>query len=156
MPTIRRFEDLNVWKAARVLVNLVYEKSSKTGFAKDFALRDQIRKAAISVMSNIAEGLDAGYDKEFIRFLGFSFRSASEVQSQLYTALDLGYIDNSEFETIYAKAVDTKKQTRKLVSYLASNLRGGRIAREAQIEYVTDLGGLSEAIDLPSDFLATD
>lgn len=85
---IERFEDIKGWQEARVLANMVYDVSDSGPFARDFGLRDQIRKAAGSTMHNIAEGFDAGSDAEFIRFLKYARRSASEVQSQLYIALD--------------------------------------------------------------------
>jgi len=158
MPTVKQFEDLNVWKASRSLVNLIYENTRTQTFSRDFALRDQIRKAAISVMSNIAEGLDSGYDAEFIRFLGFSFRSTGEVQSQLYTALDQGYVTLEEFQSAYDKAVDVRKQIRSLISYLTTNKRSGRQIRENGAIYLSGESYIvfNEVIDLPIEFLASD
>jgi len=92
MPTIKRFEDLHCWKSSRELVDMVYEATNESPFNRDFGLRDQIRRAAVSIMSNIAEGFNAGSDSEFIRFLGISRRSVSETQSQSYIALDQKYI----------------------------------------------------------------
>jgi four helix bundle protein len=89
MATVKRFEDLHVWQSARELVRMIYEHSGQKEFNRDFGLRDQIRRAAVSVMSNIAEGFNAGSDADFVRFLGYSRRSNSEVQSQAYIALDL-------------------------------------------------------------------
>ncbi len=83
MTTIRRFEDLEGWQKARKLANAIYDLTEQPRFAKDLKLRDQIRDAAGSVMHNIAEGFDAGYNPEFIRFLKLARRSASEVQSEL-------------------------------------------------------------------------
>lgn len=154
MGTVKQFEDLNVWKAARQLVNLIYQNTQRESFSRDFALRDQIRKAAISVMSNVAEGLDSGYDAEFIRFLGYSFRSVSEVQSQLYTALDQQYITEAEFAISYQKAIDVRKQVRSLIKYLATSKRSGRQIREGSIPY-DSTNGHSEgeySIDLPDWF----
>lgn len=85
---IERFEDVQGWQEARVLANLVYDATSAGAFSKDFGLRDQICEAAGSVMHNIAEGFDAGLDSEFIPFLKYARRSASEVQSESYLALD--------------------------------------------------------------------
>ncbi len=118
MATIKRFEDIHGWQSARELTSLVYKMTSQGNFSKDFGLRDQIRRAAISVMSNIAEGFDAGSDAEFIRFLGYSRRSASEVQSQLYTALDQQYITQDLFDKTYKQAEVAKKQINALISYL--------------------------------------
>ena len=156
MATVKRFEDLTVWQSARELVTLVYKKSGKSQFSKDFALRDQIRRAAISVMSNVAEGFDAGYDGEFIRFLGFSFRSAAEVQSQLYAALDLGYIDNNEVEVVYGKGVDVRKQIRSLVAYLSENRRSGHKAREGPSSYMLDDDENFVELVLPESFTTLD
>lgn len=153
MATIKHFERLAVWQSARKLVNLVYEHTNSVQFAKDFALRDQIRKAAISVMSNIAEGFDSGYDNEFIRFLGYSFRSTAEVQSQLYTALDQRYISHPEFDAAYSQATDVRKQIRGLVSYLAKNRRIGRVIREDGAKYLADTLPQDE-MEIPDHLLA--
>ena len=85
---IEKFEELDSWKKARELTNLIYDLTEQEGFKKDFRLCGQVRDASGSIMHNIAEGFDAGSDAEFIRFLKISRRSASEVQSQLYLALD--------------------------------------------------------------------
>jgi four helix bundle protein len=115
---IERFEDVEGWQEARVLAQIVYEVSSKRQFARDFPLRRQIEDAAASVMANIAEGFDAGSDAEFIRFLGYARRSASEVQSHLYIALDRGYVTEKEFEPIYQKATQAKKLINGFIRYL--------------------------------------
>jgi four helix bundle protein len=115
---IERFEDVQGWQAGRVLARMVYEATNKGDFVRDFKLRDQIRDAAVSVMANIAEGFDAGSDAEFLRFLGYSRRSASEVQSHLYIALDQGYIVQKEFDAIYDRAVETKRLVGGFIRYL--------------------------------------
>ncbi len=115
---IERFEDVQGWKEARVLANLVYDATDKGPFAKDLGLRDQIRDAAGSVMHNIAEGFDAGRDTEFIPFLKYARRSASEVQSESYLALDRCYVTQEQFETIYAQATKTKKLINAFIAYL--------------------------------------
>ncbi len=158
MTKILQFEHLNVWKSARILVNLVYNRTKSTDFSKDYALRDQIRKSAISVMNNIAEGFDAGYDNEFIRFLGYSFRSLAEAQSQLYTALDQGYISEQEFHEAYDQATDVRKQIHGLVNYLTINKRTGRIMKEGPVAY--DVNGNSSdfnfELDLPTELASKD
>jgi four helix bundle protein len=88
MAEIKRFEDIEGWKEARELVSAIYAVSSKGSFAKDSELRDQIRRAAVSVMSSIAEGFERGGDKEFSQFLSLAKASCGEVRSQLYVALD--------------------------------------------------------------------
>ena len=115
---IERFEDIQGWKAARVLANMVYNSSDDGAFARDFGLRDQVRRAAGSIMHNIAEGFDAGSDAEFIRFLQYARRSASEVQSQLYIALDQRYITQDRFQRMYDQATSTKKLINGFIGYL--------------------------------------
>jgi len=97
---IRRFEDIEGWQIARELPKLVYASTQHGAFAKDFGLRDQITRATGSVMHNIAEGFDGGSNPEFIEFLRYSQRSCSEIQSQLYVALDQGYVTRKEFDAI--------------------------------------------------------
>ena len=118
MTKIKRFEDLQSWQKARELANHVYGLTGSGAFARDFALRDQIRRSAGSVMHNLAEGFDAGTNPEFSRFLKMARRSASEVQSQLYLALDLKYVGDEEMEAGYALATETKKLINGLLSYL--------------------------------------
>lgn len=101
MAKIERFEDIQAWQEARELAKAIYRVSATGQWAKDFALRDQIRRAAISVMSNIAEGFDRQGDAEFGRFLPIAKGSASEVKSQLYVALDQGYIEEASFNVLY-------------------------------------------------------
>jgi len=121
MAAIERFEDIQAWQAARELTRMVYAVSTRGAFAKDYRLRDQIQGSAISVMSNIAEGFDAATDREFIRFLGYARRSATELQSQLYIALDQGYISRPEFVQIYTQTRETKRLIGGFIRYL----RGG-------------------------------
>src|SRR3990172_5143581 len=99
---------MHAWSSARELVQMVYEVTRQSRFNRDFALRDQIRRAVISVMSNIAEGFGTGSDADFVRFLGYARRSASETQSQLYSALDQYYISSEKFDETYAKAKNSQ------------------------------------------------
>jgi four helix bundle protein len=108
---IRRFEDIQAWQEARRLVKVIYILTEQGKFAKDFGLRDHIRRASVSIMANIAEGFDCESQVEFARFLGIARRSAVEVQSLLYTALDVGYIAEEEFKTYYAQADKAKALT---------------------------------------------
>ena len=108
MAKIERFEDIKAWQQARVLTNMVYDVTEAGTFARDFGLRDQIRRAAGSIMHNIAEGFGAGSDAEFIRFLKYARRSATEVQSQLYLAQDRKYLNADQFQSLYDKATETK------------------------------------------------
>lgn len=108
MALIKRFEDIRAWQEARTLTKGIYTISDKGIFGKDYGLRDQIRRASVSSMSNIAEEFDCDSPKEFARFLGFARRSTVEVQSQLYIALDAGYISQQIFDQHYAQAKKTK------------------------------------------------
>jgi len=110
----KKFEDLPCWQKARELCRLVFKLINKVKFQKDSGLREQIWKAAGSAMDNIAEGFDDGSSREFVRFLGYSQRSCGELQSQLYRALDCGYINNSEFEVAYDIASECRKQIKGL------------------------------------------
>jgi four helix bundle protein len=118
MAKIERFEDLQSWQKARQLANLIYDLTEYQGFTKDFRLRGQIQDAAGSIMHNIAEGFDAGTNPEFIRFLKISRRSASEVQSELYLALDRKYINQAELTNAYNLATETKRLINGMIAYL--------------------------------------
>jgi len=119
VPLVKRIEDLRAWQAARELVKAVYAVSRQQPFAADWGLRDQIQRAAVSAMTNIAEGFDCDSHAEFIRFLGYARRSVAEVQSLLYTALDIGYIDQATFEHLSKQCTTTKA----LVGGLLASLR---------------------------------
>jgi four helix bundle protein len=118
MARIERFEDLQSWQKARQLANVIYDLTEHPRFIKDFRLCGQIQDAAGSVMHNIAEGFDAGTHPEFIRFLKISRRSASEVQSELYRALDRKYIDQDELASAYQLATETKRLINGMIGYL--------------------------------------
>ena len=118
MAKVERFEDLQSWQKARKLTNSIYDLTEHPKFAKDFHLCSQIQDAAGSVMHNIAEGFDSGTNPEFIRFLKMSRRSASEVQSELYLALDRKYIDQNELTSTYHLATETKKLINGMIGYL--------------------------------------
>ncbi|MGD0297769.1 MAG: four helix bundle protein [Bryobacteraceae bacterium] len=102
--TIRKFEEIESWKEARLSAVKIYEMSNLGKFRTDFGLRDQIRRAAVSIMANIAEGYGRGGKAEFIRFLRISRASALETQSHLYVALDLGYLSSEQFGTLHDQA----------------------------------------------------
>ena len=114
----KRFEELPCWNKARELCQVVYEIINQGKFRKDFSLRDQMWRSAGSVMDNIAEGFDAGPPREFMRFLGYSQRSCSEVQSRLYRALDCQYVTESDFEKVYELASECRKQIKGFRKYL--------------------------------------
>ena len=120
---ITAFEDLECWQEARKLTNMVFALTSRQSFKRGFRLIDQITGAAISVMNNIVEGFDSQSNAEFIRFLGYARRSASEVQTCLYVALDNRLVDKSEFDETYQQAAKTRKFIDGLLRYLRSHRR---------------------------------
>ena len=118
MMKIERFEDIEAWQLARELTRKVYRLTEKPRFAKDYGLKRQMQEAAGSSMHNIAEGFDSETNREFIRFLRYSKRSCTEVQSELYVALDEGYISLEEFEDVYDQARRTRAAVRGFINYL--------------------------------------
>jgi four helix bundle protein len=104
---IERFEDFVAWQKARLMTGQIYKITEQGRFARDFGLRDQIRRAAVSVMSNIAEGFERGRAAEFHQFLSIAKASCAEVRSQLYIALDAGYLTQEEFNQLMEKATET-------------------------------------------------
>ena len=115
---IERFEDIEAWQLARKLTRKVYDLTKKAKFARDFGLKKQIQDAAGSSMHNIAEGFDSETNPEFIRFLRYAKRSCTEVQSELYVALDQQYITNAEFQEVYDHAGRTRATIRGFIKYL--------------------------------------
>ena len=132
MATARQFEDLNFWQDARLLVGSVYAASKARTFGQDFGLRDQIRRAAVSTMSNIAEGFERGSRKEFIQFLNIAKGSNGEVRSQLCVALDQKYIGETEFVTLRESAVTLSKKLSAFIRYLEGYAGNSRVKRRAR------------------------
>ena len=125
MATIKRFEDLEIWKIARQLCKLINKITSKDNFAKDFTLRNQIRDSSGSSMDNIAEGFGRAGKKEFIYFLSISNGSSEEVKPQLYSAIDQNYINEDEFHEGYELSDKLSKKIGGLIKYLnSSDYRG--------------------------------
>lgn len=118
MATITRFEELDVWKLAREIVNKIYDLSNKDVFSKDFAMRNQIRRSAIGILSNIAEGFESGTDKQFARYLKIAKGSAGECRAQLYVAWDQNYINQNEFDNLKEQLIVCSKKLSGLISYL--------------------------------------
>ena len=106
---VEKFEDLVAWQKARELTRQIYRASNEANFSKDYGLRDQVRRASVSIMSNIAEGFDRGGRAEFHQFTVIAKASCAEVRSQLYVALDAGYIDKDRFNQLYDMAVECSK-----------------------------------------------
>ena len=115
---IEQVEDIEAWQLARELTRKVYRLTKKPEFAKDYGLKRQIQDAAGSSMHNIAEGFDSETNAEFIRFLRFAKRSCTEVQSELYVALDEEYISLNDFKDVYEQATRTRAAVRGFISYL--------------------------------------
>ena len=117
---IERFEDIEAWQLARELARKVYTLTRKNQFSRDFGLKSQMQDAAGSSMHNIAEGFDSETNPEFIRFLRYAKRSCSEVQSELYVAMDQQYITEVEFQDVYDHAGRTRAAIRGFIKYLRS------------------------------------
>ncbi len=118
MSKITRFENLECWKAARELVKLVYQISNQGSFSKDYDLKSQMRRAAISSMNNIAEGFGRKSNKEFVRFLDISQSSAAEVKSMVYLCEDLNYAEKHQLDELHTKTDKTRNLTLGLIRYL--------------------------------------
>ncbi len=127
MSVIRQFEDIEGWKVARELTQAVYRMTIEGEFARDYGLKDQIRRASVSIMSNIAEGFGRGGNQEFVHFLTIARGSAAEVQAQLYVALDAGHISQEQFSELNELAANCGRQIGGLIRYLKqSTLKGSK------------------------------
>jgi len=127
MATVARFEDLDVWQKARALVNEVYALTQDNAFGRDFVLRDQIRRAAVSVMANIAEGFERGGDREFRQFLAVAKGSCGELRSHLWAALDQGYVTQAQHGEMRKRAEEVGRMIAGLMRHLRrSPLRGSK------------------------------
>ena len=125
MATFQKFEDIEAWQKARELTRCIYQVSKEGVFSNDFGLRDQIRRASTSVMSNIAEGFERSGTGEFVQFLAIAKGSVGEVKSQLYVAVDQGYLSNKTFDQLFMLAAEISKMIGGLIKYMRqSNLKG--------------------------------
>ena len=131
MAGITRFEEIESWKVARELTNKVYAFTNQDGFNRDFGLRDQIRRACISIMSNVAEGFESRTDTQFVNFLGIARASAGEVRSQLYIALDQKYILQEQLDNAFQLAQTCSRQITNFIKYLEANPRSKRISDDS-------------------------
>lgn len=134
MAIAKRFEDLEVWQLARDLTRIVYKVSSGGRLAKDFCLRDQLRKASVSVMSNLAEGFERGGSREFLQFVALAKGSCGEVRSQLYVALDQEYIGQADFDRVFELTVRLSRMLASLLRYLRNSPISGSKYKSAVIE----------------------
>jgi four helix bundle protein len=118
MSKVERFEELECWKSARVLVVLIYEITATSKISKDWDMTRQIRRASLSVMNNIAEGFSRYHKRDFIHFLDISKSSASEIKSMIYVMNDLKYIDNKQSEILHQQTDKTRNLVLGLIRYL--------------------------------------
>ena len=130
MATAKRFEDLEVWQKAKELTNLIYRISSSGTFARDFGLRDQMRRASVSIMSNIAEGFESQTQALFIQYLGHAKGSAGELRAQLYIAVEQSYMTEEEFNLAFALAEICSKQLARFIQYLESQPNARRLRED--------------------------
>jgi four helix bundle protein len=127
MPSFKTFKDIEAWQKARELTREIYSVSKNEAFSKDFGLRDQIRRASVSIMPNIAEGYERSGTGEFIQFLSVAKGSAGEVNSHLCVAADLGYLDQSTFDRLSSATTETARLIGALMQYLRnSGIKGGK------------------------------
>ena len=120
MATVLRFEDLKVWQEAKSLVKAIYLLTGKGAAGRDFGFRDQLRRAAVSVMSNIAEGFERGTNKEFVQYLYIAKGSAGEVRSLLWVAMEVGYLPASDFKTLCESSLSLSRRLSTFIKYLQS------------------------------------
>ena len=135
---VKYFEDLEVWKEARRLIKEIYAATQDARFSKDFGLRDQIRRAAVSVMSNIAEGFERGGNQEFIQFLYIAKGSCGEVRSQLYVALDQGYLSRDQFDQMLNSFKRISGMLSSLIDYLKGSLMKGEKFKKRPYKSLAD------------------
>ncbi len=130
MATFKTFEEIDAWQRSRELTSRIYRITSEGRFSKDFGLKDQIRRASVSIMSNIAEGFERSGTGEFTQFLATAKGSAGEVRAQLYVALDQGYVTQAVFETLSGASSQISRMISGLMSYLRkSGVKGTKFKR---------------------------
>ena len=134
MPTITRFEEIEAWQTARELTKLIYSVTDEGKLSRDFGLKDQIRRASVSIMSNIAEGFESQTQVLFIRYLGIAKASAGEVRSQLYVSRDMNYLTEEQFSTLFRMAEKASRQIARFISYLEAHPQSQHV-REETAEY---------------------
>lgn len=134
MATITQFEEIEAWKTARELTRMIYAFTEQGKFTKDFGLKNQIQRASVSVMSNIAEGFESRTQPQFLEYLGRAKASAGEVRCQLYVAIDLQYITQEEFKRVFDFADKSSRQITRFMNYLESHPQSHRV-RDEGAEY---------------------
>ena len=136
MSKIEKFEDLQSWKKARELSKIIYSVTNAPLFSSDPSFKDQIRRAVVSISSNIAEGFERGGNKELIQFLFIAKGSCSEVRSQIYLALDCEYVSEIEFENIKSRAQEISKLIQGFIGYLKTSELKGTKYSEPDVDYI--------------------
>ncbi|HWA08037.1 MAG TPA: four helix bundle protein [Opitutaceae bacterium] len=126
MATFKRFEEIQSWQKARELAREIYRLTGDGPFSRDFGLRDQIRRASVSMMANVAEGFGRGGNKEFVAFLSIARGSGAEVKSHLYIAADAGLIERADFNRLYSLTDEAEGLISGLMKYLAASAARGR------------------------------
>jgi four helix bundle protein len=134
VPTISRFEEIEAWKTSRELTRLVYLLTKEGQLARDAGLKSQLQRAAVSVMSNVAEGFESRTQAQFLEYLGRVKASAGEVRSQLYVAIDLKYISQTEFDQASDLADKSSRQLSRFMTYLETHPQSRRV-RDEGAEY---------------------
>jgi four helix bundle protein len=130
MATFKKFEDISAWQKSRELTKEIYSVTGQGGFSRDYGLKDQIRRASVSVMSNIAEGFERSGTGEFLQFLATAKGSSGEVRSQLYVALDQDYITQTRFDALASSATQISRMISGLMSYLRkSGVKGTKFKK---------------------------
>lgn len=130
MATIERFEDIEAWKIAREVSNLIYDFTALEPVCRDFAFCNQIRRATISILSNIAEGFEREGNREFVQFLSIAKGSCGEVRAQMYLAIDRKYVDEQMSQRIMQKLIETSRLLSGFIRYLQeSEMRGTKFQK---------------------------
>lgn len=130
MPTITRFEEIEAWQTARELTKMIYSITDEGKLSRDFGLKDQLRRASVSVMSNIAEGYESSSQALFIRYLGIAKASAGEVRSQLYVARDVNFLTDQQFSQLFQIAEKASRQFSRFMSYLEAHPQSRHLKEE--------------------------
>lgn len=148
--SVKYFEDLSVWKLSRELTNKIYKITAGSEFSKDFGLRDQIRRASVSIMSNIAEGFERGGNQELIQFLSIAKGSCGEVRAQLYVAMDQGYVETKECEQLIDDFKKLSIMINNFMEYLKSSSYRGTKYKKPPVKSMRE-----EVEDLMKEFERT-
>ncbi len=136
---VKVFEDLEVWKEGRRLTQRIYQLTKNENFSKDFALRDQIRRAAVSIMSNIAEGFERGGNQEFVQFLYVAKASCGEVRSQVYVALDQSYVASTDVDELTNSFKRLSSMISNFITYLRkSGMKGEKFRKPESLPNIND------------------